>query len=527
MKIIKRIPMTRRSFLGASAALGAVAAAGGPITAWSQDTKILRVRRAAAVENFDPGYAAFDDGDVTWSLFPGLVSTKPTYEPGQKWEWELEAASAIEQVDQTHIKFTLRPGIMWTNGYGELTAEDVKYSYERIGDPDNQMPYQSDWASLDRVDVIDKYNGVIVQKEPVFGMWSMVLPFGRARIVCKAATEAVGGTFTVDPPATCGPYVIKEWIPKQKLILARHSGWNGPQPDFDEVHQLQIDDDKTAELAFEAGEIDFTRIAVSSVPRYQQNPPKDATVDPRQVLAMEWVGMNVDHPQFSDVRVRRAVQLSVDVEMVLESVYYGLASRGTGPAAPGVLGYRGYNLYPDRDLAEAKRLLAEAGFPNGFKTTLTCINDTDKVTMAQVIQANLAEVGIDAEINALESGSFWSVGMEGDSDAWKDVAIILNGWGLAPDAYEGVRWHTTDQVGVWNWERFSSEEFDTLSNQSRTEFDLDKREQIFIRMQDLMEESGAYLFLTSGLWVNMYRNTIRAATTPDGRKPFLHRFEIA
>ena len=521
-----RIPLTRRSFIGGTAALGAAAAAGS-VPAWSQDTSVLRIRRNTAVANFDPGYAAFDDGDNMDSLFPGLVQIKPTYEPGHDWKWELDIAASVEQVDKTHIKFTLKPGFMWTNGYGEITAEDVKYSFERIADPANEMPYQSDWGALARVEVIDKYNGVIVQKEPVFGLWTMVLPFGRANIVCKAATEAVGGTFTTDPPATGGPYAIKEWIPKQKLVLARNPGWNGPRPEFAEVELIQIDDDKTAELAFEAGEIDFTKIALSSVPRYQQNPPEGAIVDPRPVVGFEWIGMNVDHPPFDDIRVRRAVQLSVDVETVLESVYYGMALRGTGVIPPGILGNRGYNLYPDRDVAEAKRLLAEAGFPNGLKTTLTCINDTDKLTMAQVIQSNLAEAGIDAEINALESGSFWSVGMEDEGDAWKDVAIILNGWSFAPEAYEALRWHESNQVGVWNWERFSDEEYDRLSNDSRSEFDNEKRRQIFVRMQDIMEESGAYLFLTSGVWVNLYRNTIRPATTPDGRGPILHEFKIA
>ena len=524
---IKRIPLTRRGFIGGTAALGATTAV-GPMTAWSQDTKVLRVRRATAVQSFDPGAAAFDDLQNMHSLFPGLVRIKPTYEPGHDWEWELDAATSIEQVDNTHIKFTLSPGIMWTNGYGELTAEDVKYSFERIADPANEMPYQSDWSSLARVEIIDKYNGVIVQKEPVFGLWTMVLPFGRASIVCKAATEGAGGSFTVNPPATGGVYAIKEWVPKQKLILTRNPGWNGPRPDFDEVELIQIDDDKTAELAFEAGEIDFTKIALSSVPTYQANPPENATVDARPALGFEWIGMNVDHPPFDDIRVRRAVQLTVDVETVLEGVYYGLGGRSSGPVAPGILGHRGYNLYPDRDVAQAKRLLAEAGFPSGFKTTLTCLNDTDKLTMAQVIQANLAEVGINVEINALESGSFWSVGMEADGDAWKDVAIILNGWTfIAPEAYEALRWHETSQVGVWNWERFISEEYDRLSNESRTEFDNDNRRQIFVRMQDLMEESGAYLFLTSGVSVSLYRNTIRPATTPDGSRHILHQFKVA
>ena len=515
--------ISRREVLRGSAALGALAAA-RPRAAWSASGSELRFRRTTDVQTFDPGVAWSDDGETAFSLFVGLMKYKPTYEPGHKWEWELDAATSVEQVDPTHIKFTLRPGIQWTNGYGEVTTEDVKYSYERIADPANEMPYQSDWESLARVEIIDKYTGVLVQKEPAVFLWTMVLPFGRANIICKAATEAVGGKFTTDPPATAGPYVIKEWVPKQRLILALNPLWSGRKPDFEEVHQIQIDDDKTAELAFEAGEIDFTKVALSSMPRYLADPPPDATVDARPLVGGEWIGMNMDKPPFDDLRVRRAVQLAVNVGEVLDAVYYGLAKRATGIVPQGILGYRGYNLYPERDVAEAKRLLAEAGFPNGFKTTLSCLSDTDKVTMAQVIQSNLADVGIDAEITQFESGAFWTLGMESDGEAWKDIEIIINGWGTGPDAYEALRWYETSQVGVWNWERFRNEEFDTLSNMTRTQFDADKRRQAYVRMQDIMEESGAYLFLTNGVWVNMYRNTIKPATSADGRKYLLHRF---
>ena len=515
--------MTRRRFLGSAAALGATAAT-SPRIALSQDSKILRFRRTTDLATLDPGVAYSDDGETAFSLFPGLVRFKPTYEPGQAWEWELDAATSIEQVDPTHIKFTLRPGIQWTNGFGEVTTEDVKYSYERIADPANEMPYQSDWASLDHVEIIDKYTGVLVQKEPFVGLWTMVLPFGRANIICKAATEAVGGRFTTEPPATAGPYVIKEWVPKQRLILARNPQWNGRRPDFDEVHMIQIDDDKAAELGFEAGEIDFTKVSLSSIPHIQANPPANAIVDPRPLVGGEWIGMNVEHPPFDDLRVRRAVQLAVDVELVLDAVYYGLATRASGIVPQGILGHRGYNLYPERNVAEARRLLAEAGFANGFKTTLACLNDSDKLTMAQVIQSNLADVGIDAEINSHESGAFWVLGSEADGEGWKDIQLILNGWGTGPDAYEALRWYETAQVGIWNWERFSDEEFDRLSNESRSQFDDEQRRQTFVRMQDIMEESGAYLFLTNGVWVNMYRDTIRAATSADGRKYQLHRF---
>ena len=522
------MPLTRRGVLRGAAALG-VAAAVKPRVAWSAEGNVLRFRRTTDLQTLDPGVAWSDDAETSLSLFPGLIRFKPTYEPGQKWEWELDAATSIEQVDPTHIKFALRPGIAWTNGFGEMTAEDVKYSYERIANPENEMPYQTDWEALDRVDVIDDHTGVIVLKEPFVALWTMTLPFGRASIICKVATEAAGGGFTIEPPATAGPYQIKEWVPKQRLVLARNPLWNGPRPDFDEVRQIPIDDDKIAELAFEAGDLDFVRkIALSSLPKYKESPPADAILDVRPLVGWEWVGMNVDHPPFDDVRVRRAVQLAVDVDAVLEAVYLGLAERATGLVAPGLVGYRGYNRYANRDVEEAKRLLANAGFPNGFKTTLSVLNDTDKVTMAQVIQANLGEAGIEVEIIPYESGMFWTLGMESEGEMWKDLAIVLNAWGFAaPDAIEATRWFTREQVGVWDWERWHNDEYDELYQQAIGEFDDEKRHKSFVRMQDLMEESGAYLSLSNGIWANLYRDTIRPATSADGRKYLLHHFKRA
>ena len=71
--------------------------------------------------------------------------------PGESWGWERDAALSIEQVDPTHIRFQLRPGLGWTGGFGEVTAEDVKFSYERIANPAMKSPYRGDWAKLDRV----------------------------------------------------------------------------------------------------------------------------------------------------------------------------------------------------------------------------------------------------------------------------------------------------------------------------------------------------------------------------------------
>ena len=113
----------------------------------------------------------------------------------------------------------------------------------------------------------DKLSGIIVLKEAFAPLWLSTLPTASGMVLCKAAVEMAGGKFTTTVPASSGPYRIKEWQPKQKTVLERNPDWKGDKPDFDEVEIFPIDDDKTAELGFEAGDIDFTWVSVSSIGR--------------------------------------------------------------------------------------------------------------------------------------------------------------------------------------------------------------------------------------------------------------------
>ena len=123
------------------------------------------------------------------------------------------------------------------------------------------------------------------------------------------------------------------------------------------------------------------------------------------------------------------------------------------------MGYRTQKLYPARDLARAKKLLAEAGVPNGFPATLSVLNNTDVVTAAQVIQASLADVGIQVEITPYESGTFATLGVEAKGTDWKNIQLYLQKWGLPPDPAGMMQWFLPDQIGLWNWERWNDPEF--------------------------------------------------------------------
>lgn len=516
--------LSRRRLLASVAASATLPLVPRPSRAQASPT--LRVRSSSEIQDIDPvNPAASSDQDVMGAIFNKLVAYKAN-DPA--WGWELEASTAIEQVDATHVRFSLMPGMAWTNGFGEVTAEDVKFSFERIADPAMGSWASVDWATLKEVDVIDPLTGVIVLNEPFAPLFNSTLPYGSGTIVCKKAVEALPEKkFSTEPPATCGPYKIESWLPKQKLTLTRHDGWPGARPDFDTIEIMPIEDGKAAELGFLSGDLDMTGISVSSIPDFRASQPAGTKLIERPSLFYEWLGLNVEYAPFDDARVRQAVSLAIDVDGILQAAYFGVAERATGIIAPGLVGHRPANLIDHPDLDKARALLAEAGLADGFATTLDVLGIKDHVSAAQVIQASLARIGIAVQINTHDSGTFWTLGIEAEGDAWKTIQMIYNRYNMAPDPYWATAWFVPDQIGEWNWERWNSPEYGDLHKQAVAETDPVKRAALYVRMQDLMEESSAYVFITHGVEAFLHRDTIVPAMRPDGGMMMYRHFKMA
>ncbi|HZF37137.1 MAG TPA: ABC transporter substrate-binding protein, partial [Candidatus Angelobacter sp.] len=416
---------------------------------------------------------------------------------------------------------TLKPGLMWSGGNGEVTADDVKYSFERILKSD----WKDSWSSLDHVDVKDKYSGVIVLNKPFAPVWLLSLTTGVGSIVCKAAVEKLKDQkFTTELPAQCGPYAMTAWVPKQKLTLSRNADWKGPQPEPDEVQIVMIEDSNAAEVAYEANEVDLTQIAISSYNRYKNKMPEKSTLTVLAGPFYQWMGINTENPKLKDIRVRKAIQRAVDVDSILQAAYGGVAPKSYGVVTPGVVGYReaaGYSYNPQ----EAKALLADAGVSN-LELELKIENTQERQTEAQIIQANLADVGIKVKIAPTDSGPFWNLGLESKGDAWKTLEIWLMEFRTQPDPSDAMQWFTKSQVGVWNWERWSDPEFEDLWKKGLEEADATKRGKIYLRMQEIMENTGAYVWITHQPQIYIHRDTIKPAFDSAGYDYF-NAFKVA
>jgi peptide/nickel transport system substrate-binding protein len=421
---------------------------------------------------------------------------------------------SVEQADDLTIRFRLKPGIQWSGDFGELTAEDVKFSIDRVADPAAQAPWQAKWASLDRVELEGTHAGAIILKEPFQPIWYTTICHAIASFVCKKAVEAAGGKIETQLPAVCGPYQVKNWLPKQRTELELNPMWSGARPDFHEIHLLTIEDEKAAELAYQAGDIDLTVVSIDSLPRYQQSLPEQTKLVMRPGTYWSWVGMNTEHPKLADIRVRQAIQHAVDVDTILQAAYAGIAPKAHGIVPPGLLGHRttsaiGYD--PDK----ARALLQEAGVSD-LQLELKTMSKSDRVAAAEVIQANLAEVGIELTVSPVDEATFWNLGLESEGEDWKDLQLWIMRFGDAADPSQMAQWYVSSQVGVWNWERWKDAEFDELFQKALGERDADKRAAMYIRMQEIMENTGAYVWLTHEPIPHLHRETVEPALFPDG-----------
>lgn len=513
MEPTQRPGLHRRSFLAAAGAFGAAGIA-APRMAISQDGRALTLRSYSDLQILDPAYRlSLPEDDIIRSIFAPLVIPRT----GDVWDWKPIAVDSIEQLDDVTIAFKLKDGIGFTDGYGQMTADDVKFSLERIADPAMESPYAGDWDALKEVEVKDRLSGLIHLKNKFVPLWATTLPTPASCILSRKAMEELGDKITTKPVAQSGQYLLAEWQPKQKTVLRRNPDWAHEPGGFDEIHIVPIEDPATAERGFEAGDLDYTWTSVSSIPRLRESPPQGSVVLEKPSLAYVWLGMNQDVAPFDNPNIRRAVQHAIDRETVVEAAYFGAAAVGNGIIAPGLPGARDKVTY-DYDPDRARDLLAKEGAEN-LSVTLDILNQSERLTAAQVIQANLADVGISCEIKQNDSGTFWTLGSK-DGDYWNKLQLQLQRFSMQPDPSWATVWFTPEQIGVWNWERFDSAEYKALHDEGLVESDPGKRDEIYRKMQALMDESGCYVFLTHEVVGAIHRDDLEPGLKPNGESLF-------
>ncbi len=396
-------------------------------------------------------------------------------------------AESWEQPDDLTYIFKLREGVKFHNGR-EMTAEDVKYSFERVLNPDTAAIGKSYYDSIDTIEVVDTYTVKFTLKEP-FAPFMTNLTSLYGAIVPKEVVEENGNL--MQKACGTGPFMLKEWIPDNKVILEKNPDYfvEG-EPRLDAIEYYVMTDESARVAALRTGSVDVIKLPASSIPLVEGN--NDINILEYQSNDYSYVGFNLDLDKFKDVRVRQAISLAINRQEIIDLVYDGNAKvTGFVPEAMGrwAIDFQAEELY-QQNIEKAKQLMAEAGYADGFETTIAVGLLDDINATGEILQKQLEQIGIKATIQNLESGQY--------VDAWKnrthEMMVGRNGAGTDPNRAVAFFFSSTGSANVWG---YSNPEVDELCNQGKVTVDEAEREAIYKEAQKLIVNDVPNLFIAS------------------------------
>jgi peptide/nickel transport system substrate-binding protein len=388
-------------FLGATALCGSILGAGAAFA----EKKTLFVGMASAdAGKLDPHLTATtpDKGLLNW-MFNGLVRIKPGQvspefiEPDIAESWTSNAAG-------TEWTFHLRPGVQCHHDYGEFTAEDAAYSLKRAATKATSS-FSSDFASLEKIEPLDKLSLKLTLKNPVPGFLGYLVNYHGGNMVCKKAAEEMKENFAKMPIGT-GPFEFAEYQPQQFVKLVANKKYFRGVPQLDAIVYRYIPSDASRDLAFQSGELDliYGRQEETWVERIAKLPGvKVATLELAEMSALY---LNTAVKPLDDIRVRQAIAHAIDRQAIVAFKGASTSRLAVSVVPSGYLGTDEHAPLYDYDVGKAKQLLAEAGYPNGVtvKAVHTTLPSMQKVI--EVVQAQLKKANINLDVELVEHATF-------------------------------------------------------------------------------------------------------------------------
>jgi len=521
--------MSRRELLKTGLAAGVTLSAfpfAQPPTAWGAEAGqprrggLLRVRGYEPV-HFDPHLTVSFKTHTTLSfVYNKLVRHKVGADvPPGTFIVEPDLAERWEELDDTTYVFSLRQGVKWHNkpplNGRELVAEDVKFTYDRfLREQGNPNRYILD--SIDQIEVVDRYTVKFFLKEPYVWFVNALAYSSSMWIIAPEMVQQFGDLKKPEAAIGTGPFLLERHEPNVKTIFRRNPDYfRQGQPYVDGVEWLVLDDESTGLAMYRTGQLDCGPAGNWSV--RQQDLEALQKSHPHLVYrdflsqTTQAIMMRTDMAPFNDVRVRRAISHAIDRQALIEAVW----GRGA-PTAAVSRGLVEWSVpidqlgvgakYYQYDPKESRRLLAEAGFPKGFKTQLTATPGygRDLVDDVQLVQRFLKDVGIEAELKLQEFGAYAATTQQG-----KFEGLVRGPFGIAwePDA-PLYRAYAADSS--WNTGHVSDPKLTAMLKEQRRTKDLEARKKIIFEIQRYVADQQYYVYLNSititGSWQPYVKN---------------------
>ena len=472
---MKRI--SRRNFLkvaGVSAAALGLAACGGSksgstatsgsaagSTAGGTNTAGFTVQYGSNPETLDPALnSAIDGANTIITIFEPLLLINENNEVigGQAESWEASE-------DGLTWTFTMRDGLKWSDGT-DLNAKDFEYSFKRMVDPNTAAPYAE--TCLGMIDGFEEAAGfpdadgnptaepnpdalnvkasddgktlTIVLAYPC-SYFDKMAAFAAMSPVQQATVEANGDAWCTSPDTfvSNGPYMITDWTPSERIVLSKNpnyvGGWDNSKIVSDTITLLLLEDSSASFAAYNSGEAVLIKdVPTDEIPSLTKaEDGGDFYVD--TILGTYYVSLNLQRDAFKDAKVRKALSLAIDRDYVANTIMQGTYTTADSIVGPGIVDESGYfhdngnapyiSADYEANLAEAKKLLEEAGYPNGegYPTIEYSTNDAGyHVPLAEYLQQAWGDLGITLTINKMEWSSFTPARRAGEYD------VARNGW---------------------------------------------------------------------------------------------------
>ena len=471
--------------------------------------KILKVQVGPDPETVDPALnRAVDGGNMILHAFEGLLTLD---ENGQLKEGQAESWETSE--DGLTWTFHLRDGLKWSDGT-DLTAKDFVYSWQRVCDPNVAAPYAEtvlgmvkgydeaiagDITKLD-VQAPDEKTVVVNLANPC-SYFGELAAFATLNPVQQATVEANGDAWatSADTYISNGPFMMTEWVPGSHITFSKNPNyWNAEAIKLDKLEFELIEDSNAAYSAYTSGEVDMIKdVPTEEIPSLQGN--DDFHIDP--IIGTYYISLNLQKEYFQDARVRKALSLAIDRNYVANTLMQGTYSPASAIVGPGWLDTDGSSFaenanggtpYIDNDnfdanLEEAKKLLEEAGYPNGegFPQIEYTTNDAGyHKVVAEYLQQAWAAIGIDLKVNIVEWASFTPMRRNGEFD------VARNGWvGDYTDPSNILELFCTTNGN--NDGKYTNADFDAAIEDSRATTDAATRSADLHKAEDtLMNDAG-------------------------------------
>lgn len=437
-------------------------------------------------------------------------------------EGELAESWSISS-DQKTITFKLRPNLKWADGK-PLTSADILFTWQLVTAEKTRSPYASDFQLVKKAETPDPQTFRVTYAQayaPALDSWSglQILPRHRLK------GQDIHTTAFAHKPVGSHHYQLDKWNHGENIKLSRNVNAVLGQANIDKLVTRIIPDNSAQFLELMAGNIDS--MGLDPI-KYSRIIPARPALKKKLNLYKElgnsytYLGFNLKHKPFDDIRVRKAINYAIDKQEIIDGVYLGLGINISSPYKPGTR-WSNPNLQPyDYNPNLARSLLKEAGFTDTdsdgildrdgkpFAFEIITNQNKEREKSAVIIQRRLKEVGIDVKIRAIEWASFISRFINtGDFD------VVILGWGLGLDPDQYNIWHSSQQAtGQFNFIGYHNPKVDKLLEQGRTEMNPDIRMEIYHAFAKELLNDSPVVYLSAGYGLTAIHKRVQGIIVP-------------